>query len=56
MGVITLDELKGYNMTHKKVAIIGSGPSGFYAAQALFKSDLDISVDMFEKLPTPLDF
>lgn len=36
-----------------KVAIIGSGPSAFYAAQALFKSDLDINVDMFEKLPTP---
>ena len=36
-----------------KVAIIGSGPSAFYAAQALFKSDLEIHVDMFEKLPTP---
>ena len=36
-----------------KVAIIGSGPSAFYAAQALFKSELSIQVDMFEKLPTP---
>lgn len=36
-----------------KVAIIGSGPSAFYAAQALFKSELTIQVDMFEKLPTP---
>ena len=35
------------------VAIIGSGPSAFYAAQALFKADKDIHVDMFEKLPTP---
>ncbi len=37
----------------KKIAIIGSGPSAFYAAQALFKSEVDIKVDMFEKLPTP---
>lgn len=36
-----------------KIAIIGSGPSAFYAAQALFKSELNIQVDMFEKLPTP---
>ncbi|MGC6366440.1 MAG: FAD-dependent oxidoreductase [Candidatus Marinamargulisbacteria bacterium] len=35
------------------IAIIGSGPSAFYAAQALFKADKDIKVDMFEKLPTP---
>ena len=35
------------------IAIIGSGPSAFYAAQALFKADFDIKVDMFEKLPTP---
>ncbi|MEK9726510.1 MAG: FAD-dependent oxidoreductase [Candidatus Margulisiibacteriota bacterium] len=39
-------------MTYK-IAIIGSGPSAFYAAQALFKSDHKIVVDMFEKLPTP---
>ena len=37
----------------KKIAIIGSGPSAFYAAQALFKSDISFNVDMFEKLPTP---
>ena len=36
-----------------KVAIVGSGPSAFYAAQALFKADQDIAVDMLEKLPTP---
>jgi ferredoxin--NADP+ reductase len=36
-----------------RVAIIGSGPSGFYAAEALLKSDLKVKVDMFEKLPTP---
>lgn len=35
------------------VAIVGSGPSGFYAAEALLGSDVDIQVDMFERLPTP---
>ena len=37
-----------------RVAIIGSGPSGFYAADHLLKqSDPPISVDMYERLPTP---
>jgi len=36
-----------------RVAIIGSGPSGFYAADSLFKSSLPVTVDMFEQLPTP---
>ncbi len=37
-----------------RVAIVGSGPSGFYAAEALFKQPgLNARVDMFERLPTP---
>ncbi len=36
-----------------RVAIIGSGPSGFYAAQALFDQKLVVKVDMFEKFPAP---
>lgn len=37
-----------------RVAIIGSGPSGFYAADHLLKQkDLNIHVDMYERLPTP---
>ena len=36
-----------------RVAIVGSGPSGFYAADALFKSGRNVMVDMFERLPTP---
>ncbi len=36
-----------------QVAIIGSGPSGFYAAEALMKADPDLRVDMLERLPTP---
>ena len=36
-----------------RVAIVGSGPSGFYAAEALFKADIQATVDMFDRLPTP---
>ncbi len=36
-----------------RVAIIGSGPSGFYAADALFKAKIPVVVDMFDRLPTP---
>ncbi len=37
-----------------RVAIIGSGPSGFYAAERLQKeSGLSVEIDMFERLPTP---
>lgn len=35
------------------VAVIGSGPSGFYAAEALLKSDLSVKVHIIEKLPSP---
>jgi ferredoxin/flavodoxin---NADP+ reductase len=40
-----------------RVAIVGSGPSGFYAAGHLLKSkshpDLAVQVDVFDRLPTP---
>ena len=37
-----------------RVAIIGSGPAGFYAAEALLKrTDTAVEVDMFDRLPTP---
>lgn len=37
-----------------RVAIIGSGPSGFYAAEAYQKQkDLTVSIDMYDRLPTP---
>jgi ferredoxin--NADP+ reductase len=40
------------------VAIIGSGPSGFFAAASLLKAadasdDIEVAVDMLEMLPTP---
>jgi ferredoxin--NADP+ reductase len=37
-----------------RVAIIGSGPAGFYAAEALFAHPkIDFEVDMIDRLPTP---
>ncbi|RAP33588.1 NADP oxidoreductase [Candidatus Marinamargulisbacteria bacterium SCGC AG-439-L15] len=35
------------------VAIIGSGPSGFYAAEAIFKLKIPCVVHMYERLATP---
>ncbi|EID13894.1 fprA [Mycobacterium xenopi RIVM700367] len=40
------------------VAIVGSGPSGFFAAASLLKAadsaeDIEVAVDMLEMLPTP---
>jgi ferredoxin/flavodoxin---NADP+ reductase len=36
-----------------RVAVVGSGPAGFYAASALLAADLDVDVDLIERLPTP---
>ena len=37
-----------------RVAIVGSGPAGFYAAEQLMKAeDPVVEVDMFDRLPTP---
>jgi len=37
-----------------RVAIVGAGPAGYYAAEALLKQDdVVVEVDMFDRLPTP---
>jgi ferredoxin--NADP+ reductase len=37
-----------------RVAVVGSGPAGFYAADALLRSDDPrVEVDLLERLPTP---
>lgn len=44
----------GNNDHPLRVAIVGSGPSGFYAAEHLQKQkDLNVEIDMFDRLPTP---
>jgi ferredoxin--NADP+ reductase len=43
-------------MSRFKVAIVGAGPAGYFAAQGLqnLQSDeLQFSIDMIERLPTP---
>src|SRR5207237_9355177 len=40
--------------TPLRVAIVGSGPAGFYAAGHLLKAkELEVQVDMYDRLPTP---
>ena len=37
-----------------RVAIIGAGPTGYYAAEALLRQDrVVVEVDLFDRLPTP---
>ncbi len=37
-----------------RVAIVGAGPSGFYAAGALLQQkEIHVSIDIFDRLPTP---
>jgi ferredoxin/flavodoxin---NADP+ reductase len=44
----------GTEETPLRVAIVGAGPSGFYAAEHILKDgDLHAQVDLFDRLPTP---
>lgn len=43
----------GTELNPLRVAIIGSGPAGFYAAEHLLKQELVVEVDMYDRLPTP---
>ena len=36
-----------------RVAIVGAGPAGFYAADRLLRDEHPIEVEMFDRLPTP---
>lgn len=37
-----------------RAAVVGSGPSGFYSAEALFRlAEIPFEVDMFDRLPVP---
>ncbi len=36
-----------------RVAIVGSGPSGFYTAEDILRQNPHVKVDMFDKLPVP---
>jgi len=36
-----------------RVAIVGAGPAGVYVADVLMKSDVEVSIDLFERQPAP---
>ena len=36
-----------------RVAVVGAGPSGFYASEALIRSKLAVEIDLIERLPSP---
>ncbi|MGW5744918.1 FAD-dependent oxidoreductase [Amycolatopsis sp. NPDC003861] len=36
-----------------RVAVVGAGPAGIYAADILDKSDADVQIDLFERMPAP---
>ena len=44
--------LSGAAMTYR-VAIVGTGPSGFYAADGLLRARPDLRIDLIDRLPTP---
>jgi ferredoxin--NADP+ reductase len=42
-------------MSKLRLAIVGAGPAGIYAADMLLKHErsFDVSIDLFERLPAP---
>ena len=36
-----------------RVAVVGAGPAGIYASDILSKADVDVSIDLIERLPAP---
>ena len=40
-------------VTTLNVAVVGAGPAGIYASDILSKAGLDVSIDLFERLPAP---
>lgn len=36
-----------------RVAVVGAGPAGIYASDLLIKSDTEVSVDLYERMPAP---
>lgn len=36
-----------------KVAVVGAGPAGFYAIEALLKREADVTIDLYNRFPPP---
>ena len=51
---MTLSGTLGSSSRPVRIAIVGAGPSGFYAAGALLQQkDAHVAIDLFDRLPTP---
>lgn len=51
---VVLADFIGSANAPARVAVIGSGPAGFYACEAFLKqADTRVRVDLFDRLPTP---
>ena len=51
---MTLSGKLGSSSRPVRIAIVGAGPSGFYAAGALLQQkDAHVAIDLFDRLPTP---
>jgi ferredoxin--NADP+ reductase len=48
-----VEQLLGTEARPLRVAIVGAGPAGFYAAEALLKKNLVCTIDFFNRFPTP---
>ena len=44
---------KGLLLPPAKIAIVGSGPAGFYTAETLLKEHPQVTIDVIERLPVP---
>lgn len=49
----TLTESPAHAERPLRVGIVGSGPAGIYASDALMKSGRNVSIDLIERLPAP---
>ncbi len=45
--------MRGMNRSGTRIAIVGAGPAGFYAVEALLKGEDPVSLDIFNRLPAP---
>lgn len=53
-GILSVAQPLGTEARPLRVAIVGAGPAGFYAAEALLKQkDLVATIDFFNRFPTP---
>ena len=41
------------NASSMRIAVVGAGPAGLYAVEALLESAPDFCIDVFDRLPTP---